>query len=94
MTSTSTILAVPLSVRDLQWLSALDAAISTLINPGATEEQVEFNIDAVEHLYDFHYSRDEALALRKRLHALLPPETPMRFHDPTLLATSQTTLFS
>ena len=92
-TSTS-IQNVPLTTRDVQWLTALDAAISTLINPRATDADVEFNLDAVEHLYIFHYSRDEALALRDRLHALLPSDTPMRFTVPELVAISTSTLFS
>ena len=92
--TSSSIVSVPITVRDAQWLSALDAAISTLLSPTATDDEFEHNMNAIEVLYAFHYSRDEALALRNRLHAILPTDTPMRFTTPELVAASRTTLVS
>ena len=93
--STSTAIQnIPLTTRDVQWLTALDAAISTLLSPHATDDEVEHNMDALEYLYVLHYSYDEALALRNRLHAILPADTPMRFTTPELVAASRTTLVS
>ena len=92
--TSSSIVNVPMTGRDLQWLSALDAAISTLLHPEATDDELEFNLNAVEVLYVLHYSRDEALALRDRMHALLPADTPMRFSAPQFVAASRVTLVS
>lgn len=82
MSSTASILNVPLTLRDLQWLVMTDVLTSTLLNPHASDDAMEMNADAAERLYIVHYTAEEQDALRARLRALLPPESPLVFAQP------------
>lgn len=88
MTSSATILNVTLTARDIQWLVMADVLTSTLLNVHASDDAMEMNADAAERLYFVHYSQEEQDALRARLRALLPTESPLVFASPQFPAST------
>ena len=91
--SQTAIHAVPLTTRDVQWLAVVDVVIAALLDPTSSDHALEVNIEGVEQLYMLHYSSEEAFALRTRLRALIPDNSPVLFVPPQLPA-SFTTLHS
>jgi hypothetical protein len=87
-TSTASVVNVALTLRDLQWLVMTDVLTSTLLNVHASDDAMDMNADAAERLYFVHYSQEEQDALRARLRALLPPETPLVFASPQFPAST------
>ena len=94
MTSQSSIVNVPLTSRDIQWLAVVDVMIASLLDPHVSDDKVDMNADAVERMYTLHYSQEEAFALRERIRALLPRDAPMTFIPPQFPVLSTATLES
>lgn len=65
------------STRDAQFLAALTALGSVVLNPASTADMLEHNLTAFAVLFCVHYSGDEANALKQRIVALLPEDGPL-----------------
>lgn len=83
--TTTSQLTLMLSVRDVQCVTVMLEMCATLLAPHAKPEDVQGNYDALEDLFDDYYSGTEWDALRKRLWALLPDDSPLTFTDPRLM---------
>ena len=92
--SAASIVSVPLTLRDLQWLVLADVLTATLVNPRTPDDAIEMNVDATERYYALHYTEEEQTALRERLRAFLPPDSPLVFVPPQFPLTSAATLQS
>jgi hypothetical protein len=69
---------VTLSGRDVQWLTALVALSTTVLNPNATRAALENNVDTLCELFDsHHYSGAEINALYDMLYNALPITSPI-----------------
>ena len=90
--STASIVSVPLTLRDLQWLVLADVMTATLVNPRTPDDAIEMNVDATERYYALHYTEEEQTALRARLREFLPADSPLVFVSPQLPFASSATL--
>ena len=90
--STVSIVNVPLTARDIQWLAVVDVMIASLLDGAISDEQVDLNAEAVERMYMLHDSSEEACALRDRIRALLPRDAPLTFVAPQFPLASVATL--